>query len=95
MELKDDVFYVTSDGQAIHVDTIRTFVIRARDVWETLKELIKNAATELCTAMQILFRIYDSEKKIQRQLWNTPKNIMRKSQVMNRKPLVVHARSRL
>ncbi|MBW8350765.1 hypothetical protein K0H71_15115 [Bacillus sp. IITD106] len=95
MEFKDDVFYVTPDGQAIQRNTIRILVVKARDLWESIMKIIQDAATILSEKVKELFGLLDTEKKLQRQAWNTPKNIIRKSQVMNRKPLFIHARSRL
>lgn len=94
MELKDDVFYVTPDGQAIQGKGIRNFVVKVRGSWESIKELIRNAATKIIEYVKEFFNMVDSEKK-QSRYWDITWNTMRKSQVMNRKPLFIHARSNL
>ncbi len=60
------------------------------DLWKRARNYVVEMADEIKEARKQIER-----KRILRQSWKSPKSILRKSQVMNRKPLFHHARSSL
>ncbi len=60
------------------------------DLWKRARNYIVEMADEIDESRQQVER-----QRILRQSWKSPKSIVRKSQVMNRKPTFHHARSQL
>ncbi len=99
MELKENVIYVTPDGNAFKGSVFNKLVDKVSDAWENIKAIIQKAASTLLDAVKKLLGIVDESKtncqKRNRRSWKTPWNTTRKSQVMNRRPVFVQIRNHI
>lgn len=110
MELKDGVIYATPQGHLFSNETIQEFVERVGNAFKIISKAVQEFGKLLVLWFKKASRhvsdifksvnIEENQERIEndrymRQSWRVPMKLKKSSQVANRKPLFIHARSNL